>query len=130
MDVGALLFWGFVTLVSLSIVWAHHLSRREAERTIRMALDRGLLLNADTIRELRFGANQRTPVYLAVGGIILLSVALALAVFASIIAPEEPDTLLPLLGIAAFIAIPAFTIAAAGSWLMRWSRKAPSAASD
>ncbi len=130
MDVGALLFWGFVTLASLSIVWAHHLSRREAERTIRMALERGLLLNADAIRELRFGSNQMTPVYLAIGGIILLSIGVALTVFAFIIAPEEPGALLPLLGIAAFIAIPACTIAAIGFWLMRSRQKALSVPSD
>ena len=130
MDVGALLFWGFVTLTCLSIVWAHHLSRREAERTIRMALERGVPLDADSIRELRFGSNQRTPAYLAVGGIILVSVALGLTVFAFIVAPEEPGTLLPLLGIAAFIAIPALATWVAGVWLMRRSRKTSSAPSD
>lgn len=130
MDVGALLFWGFVTLASVSIVWAHHLSRREAERTIRMALERGLLLDANAIRELRFGSNQRTPAYLAIGGLILLSVALALTVFAFVIAPEEPDTLLPLLGIAAFIAIPALTTSVIGLWLMCRRPKAPISLSD
>lgn len=128
MDGGVLLFWGFLTLVSLSIVWANHLSRREAERTIQMALERGVLLDAVAIRELRFGANQRTPVYLAAGGVILLSIALALTVFALIIAPEEPDTLLPLLGIAAFVAIPAVTMAMVGFLLTRWMRKTQNAA--
>lgn len=130
MDVGALLFWGFITLASLSIVWAQYLSRREAERTIRMALERGLLLNADTIRELRFGSNRRTPVYLIVGGAILLSIAVALTVFAYIIAPEEPETLVPLLAIAAFIAIPSLTIAAAGFWLRRQGRESPVSSPD
>ena len=127
MDVGVLLFWSFVTLASLSLVWASYLSRREAEHTIRMAIERGVPLDVDAIRELRFGSNGSTPTYLTIGGLILLSVSLGLTVFAFVIAPEEPDTLQPLLGIAAFAAIPALTISAAGLWLAR--RKVPSRSS-
>jgi hypothetical protein len=119
MDAGALLFWGFATLIGLSVVWAGFLGRREAEHTIRMAIERGVPLDAESIRELRFGVSRRTPGMFVVSGVLLASVALALAVFGFIIAPEEPDTLVPLLGIATFLAIPALTITATGLWLLR-----------
>lgn len=124
MDFGALAFWGFIAVVGLSIIWASHLSRREAERTIRLAIEKGLPLDAETVRRLKSGSPEQTPAYFIVAGIILLSIALGLVVFAFVIAPEEPETLLPLLGIAAFIAIPALAVALSGVWLMSRTREA------
>jgi hypothetical protein len=124
MDFGALAFWGFIVVVGLSIIWSSHLSRREAERTIRLAIEKGLPLDAETVRRLKSGSPEQTPAYFIVAGTILLSIALGLAVFAFIIAPEEPETLLPLLGIAAFIAIPALAVALSGVWLMSRTREA------
>lgn len=118
----ALAFWGFVTLVGLSIVWTSHLNRRDVERTIRHAIERGLPLDAQAIRQFKSGSPAQTAPYFIVAGVMLMSIALGLAVFAIIIAPEEPDTLLPLIGIAAFIAFPGLATTLSGFWLRRHAR--------
>ncbi|GEM_PF-6438213 len=127
MEMGELIFWAVVGAVSLSVVWGAYLSRREAERTVRLALERGVALDVAAIRELRFGSPHRMPVLLLVCGALLLSVALGLAALGVIIAPEEPETLLPLLGLAAFAAIPACALIAVGI-LMQRQRRAEKAA--
>lgn len=121
MDMAGLVFWLVIALIALSVIWASHLNRREVERTIRLAIERGVTLDADTIRELKHRP-VRAPIYLLVSGVILFALALGVIVFAFVAEPDDPETFLPLLGIAALIGIPALSLAGCGVWLMRRAR--------
>lgn len=118
MDMAGLVFWLVIALIALSVIWASHLNRREVERTIRLAIERGVTLDADTIRQLK-ARPERAPIYLLVSGVILFALALGVTVFAFVAEPEDPETFLPLLGIAALIGIPALSLGGCGVWLMR-----------
>jgi len=124
MHLGAFIFWPVIALIALSVIWASHLNRRETERTIRLAIDNGVVLDANTIRQLKTRP-ERLPIYLLVSGIILLAVALGLLVFAFVAEREDPDTFMPLLGIVALVAIPALSLVACGRWLLHLARKDP-----
>jgi hypothetical protein len=52
------LFLLFVTLVAVSATWANHLSRLEAEKTIRQAIEKGVLLDPELIGRLRVGGRR------------------------------------------------------------------------
>lgn len=121
MDMAGLVFWLVIALIALSVIWASHLNRREVERTIRLAIERGVPLDADTIRRLK-SRPERAPIYLLVSGIILFALALGVIVFAFVAEPEDPETFLPLLGIAALIGFPALGLGGCGVWLMRRAR--------
>lgn len=123
MYLGASIFWIVVGLIVLSLIWTSFLRGRDTERTIRLAIEKGHVLDASTIQELK-SRSEQTPAHLVIGGVILLALALGAVVFAFAAAHEDTDVLLPILGIAAMLALTAISLLACGLWLMR-QRKTP-----
>jgi hypothetical protein len=119
MQLGVIAFWVFIVVLSLALTLVSYLNRREVEKTLRFAIERGVALDAELLASLKDRASGRTPAYLIAAGIVLLAGALGVAAFGVIIASEEPDTLVPLLGIAVLFAFIAGGMLASGVWLLR-----------
>jgi hypothetical protein len=118
MDWGALLFWPIGGLIALSAIWASYLGRRESERTIRLAIDKGQVLDAETVRGLK-GQSNRAPKQLVVAGIVLVALAAGTAIFGWTAGQEDSDALLPMLGVAAMTGLPGVALIVCGQWLRR-----------
>lgn len=121
MDTGAVAFWIVTGLVCLAVVWSDDRQRARVERTLHAAIERGVALDADTVRALKSGSASAFATQLIVAGVLLISVAMGVAAFAFIIRAEEPDTFSPLMAIAAFLALPSIASATTGIWLLKRS---------
>jgi hypothetical protein len=93
----------------------------EAERTIRLAIERGVPLDSDTILQLKARAARPSPSLLIVGGIILLSTAIGVAILAALLlfSGEEVADVYPLFGIAGLLACIGVGLLVGGVWLLR-----------
>ena len=112
-------FWVFLTILVAVVSWISHLGRRESEKTIREAIDKGVAVDADLIDKLRRASGVSWRQRLVAWGILTLAVSAGTAVFALLL--PEPESLGALLGIAAFFAFIGLGLAACGYWLGRSS---------
>ena len=121
---GAAVFWAMVGVSALSVIWSSHLNRREIERTVRLAIESGLVLDAEMVRRLK-GKSERSPAHMIIGGAVLLALALGVSIFAFAASVEDTDALLPVLGVAAILALPGAALIAGGLWLRSQILSAP-----
>jgi len=115
---GAAAFWAVVGLCALSVIWSSHLSRREIERTVRLAIESERPLDAELIRSLK-AKSARTPTHMIIGGAVLVALALGLAIFAFAASVEDTDALGPFLGLSAIVGLPGLALIGGGVWLKR-----------
>jgi hypothetical protein len=119
MDWGAIAFWGFAAIVSVAVTYSSYRSGLEAEKTIRLAIERGVPLDNQTLLALKARATWPIPAHLVVAGIICISLAVGVALFTYFIRAEEADAVLPLVGISALCLCVGLGLLIAGAWLMR-----------
>lgn len=116
-----LLFWLFVTIVAVSWTWTTYLARLASEKTIRQAIDKGLILDPQMIERLR-PARRQWDVRLIVPGIIIGFGGLGVALFAAFLALDDPDALFPVLSIACIPMLTGTGFIVSGVWLRRLER--------
>lgn len=117
-----LLLWLFVTLVAVSWTWTAYLARLAAEKTIRQAIDKGLILDLDMIERLRPTPSRRWDVRLIVPGVILAFGGLGVALFAVLLALDSPKALFPVLSLACIPMLTGAGFIVSGLWLRRLGR--------
>jgi predicted hotdog family 3-hydroxylacyl-ACP dehydratase len=111
-------FWAALAVTVVAIAVTGYFGRMQSERTIRQAIEKGLLTDAGAIERLRRSGlpwAQR----LTVIAIIVLFGAAGLAVFALSLLGDDAEAAPPLLGIAAFVAFVGAGMFVAGRWLRR-----------
>lgn len=113
-----IVFWIVLGVTGLAMGWFSYRSRLEAERTIRQAIERGVLTDAALIPQLR-QAGLRSAQRLIVLGIVAGFVAAGVAVFALVLGGTEPESVRPLLAIAAFTGFLALGLLVSGWWVRR-----------
>lgn len=116
------LFWLFLTLVAVSVTWSNYLARLEAEKTIRYAIDKGLLVDPELIARLRGNRSPRWDIRLIICGILVSFVGLGISAFAVLLAVDSFDALFPVLSIGAGALLPGVGLIVAGVWLRRLTR--------
>jgi hypothetical protein len=108
-------FWAFLTVVVIGTAWISHLGRRESERTIRDAIDKGVAVDGDLIGKLRRASSLTWFQRLIGWGIVTIFLSLGIALFGLLL--PEPESLRPMLGIAALFAFIGLGLVACGFWL-------------
>lgn len=126
MDVnfGIILFWIFLTVTAASVTWAGHLGRIENERTVRLAIDKGAVLDGDAIERLKRTASLPWGSRLVAMGIVAVFIGIGICVFALFLMESDPDALMPLMGIASICIFTGLGLGVAGFWLRKISREA------
>jgi uncharacterized protein YneF (UPF0154 family) len=116
---GVAAFWAALATVTVAMVIGGVIGRLASERTIRQAIEKGLVSDGQTVRELMQQRGPSWPHRLIVMGIIIVFGALGVAVFAWSLAAQEPESTRALLGIAGFTLLLGVGFLAAGIWLLR-----------
>lgn len=117
MNVEFAVLWVGIVVVTTVIAWLNHLGRLETEKTIREAIEKGTIVDAETIERLRRASAVPWQRRLVAWAIFTISLAAGVALFALTISDQESEALRPLLGIAALLACVAGGLAACGFWL-------------
>lgn len=116
---GWIAFWAVIGVCGLAVTVTSYLSRREEERTIRQAIEKGAVMDAETIAKLKAPRGLAWPQRLIVLGVIVLFAAIGIAAFALVLSAHEPESVRPLLAIAAFTGFLGGGLLASGAWLRR-----------
>lgn len=117
-------FWVALGLAGVVTSWLGFRRHSEAEKTIRLAIEKGVLTDAQLVAQLRQPSGTPLAHRLTVLGLIAVALAAGVAIFAGFIGREEPESLNPLLGIAAFVGCTACGLLASGWWLARENKRA------
>lgn len=118
---GSIVFWVVLGVCALAFTLTSYLARRDTETTIRHAIEKGVVADAESIARLKAERGISWPERLIVLGLITLFAAAGVVTFALMLGQTEPESVLPLLGIAAFTAFLAGGLLTAGVWLRRAS---------
>ena len=114
-----ILFWLFVTIVAVCMTWSNYLARLASEKTIRLAIDKGLILDPSVIDQLRPVHRPRWDLRLIVLGIIVAFVGAGIAAFAVLLGLDSPDAFFPVMAIASIPLMGGAGLLVAGFWLRR-----------
>lgn len=117
-------FWTVLGVCALAVISTSYLSRREAEATIRQAIEKGVVADAEAIARLNAPRGLPWSQRLIVLGLVTLFAAAGIATFALVLGGHEPESVLPIMAIAGFTGFLAAGLLAAGVWLRRVSQRA------
>lgn len=96
----AIAFWIFVTVAAVSGIWADYKKRQAALEPLRIAIERGQQLDPALVE--RLIAPERdagiNPLYLRVGGIVVLSAGAGVVILAFLLEQVVPVSFYPVLG--------------------------------
>ena len=98
-------FWGFIAVVTIANVWREVAMRREAEITIRMAIEKGQQLDPATVEKLLGSQRKRGRAdSLIVAGGVMLATGVGLPIMGYFIARGgEDDAFYPLVGVGCLV---------------------------
>jgi hypothetical protein len=96
----AIVFWIFVTVAAVSGIVADYKKRKAALAPLTAAIERGQQLDPALVERLMAPEKDSgpNPLYLRVGGIIVLAAGVGVLVLAFFISQVEPRALYPILG--------------------------------
>lgn len=114
-------FWIVLGVCALALTYTSYLARRDTEATIRQAIEKGVVADAETIARLSAPRGLGWPKRLIALGVITLFSTFGIASFALILGGQEPESVMPLLAIASFTLCLAAGLLVAGVWLTRAS---------
>jgi hypothetical protein len=93
-------FLTFLTVCAVAGIVADYKKRRVALEPLRAAIERGQQLDPAVIERLMAPDREPglNPIYLKIGGIIILSIGVGVAILAFILTRVDPNVLYPVLG--------------------------------
>jgi hypothetical protein len=93
----AVAFWAFLAIAVLAGVWLAYARNRETQKTIRLAIEKGMQLDAATIETLVVRKPGKPEDYW-IGGIICIATGVGLPILAYFIGRIEPTAFFPIVG--------------------------------
>lgn len=90
-------FWIFVALVVLAAIWLAFARNREMQKTIRLAIEKGMQLDPALVDHLVKRKSGKPEDY-QIGGIISIAVGIGLPILGFFIRRIEPDSFFPIVG--------------------------------
>ena len=117
MNVDVVVLWVCLVVVTTVIAWLNYVGRLEAEKTLRQAIEKGTITDAEALERLRRAGGVPWKRRLVAWAIVTASLAVGVALFALSISDQDQEAVRPLLGIAALLASLAGGLAACGFWL-------------
>lgn len=119
----SLAFWGFIAAVVVAGIW-YDIRKKEAQQeTVRRMFESGREMDEaamDRLLSLGDDKSDRVDHGLKIGGVILLPTSAGLAILGWVLGQVYPNTLLPLLGVAALVACVGVGLLAAAKMASRW----------
>lgn len=114
-----IVFWLAVAVTAITSIFLGHRARQNMEATIRHGIDKGVISDAAGIATARLRPTVPWPMWLIVFGVLHVFAGVGIGIFAYFIGVFEPDSLMPLVGIAAFTFVLGLGFLVAGFWLRR-----------
>jgi hypothetical protein len=115
----ALAFWGFIASMVVAGIWDGARKREAEHETLRRMIDGGKPLDEALLTRLMVGAPKRPHRDLAIGAIIVFSVAVGLAILGLILEGVDERAVLPVLGASALCACIAAGLLGASAYVRR-----------
>jgi hypothetical protein len=96
----AIAFWIFVTVAAVAGIWADYKKRQLALEPLRAAIERGQQLDPALVERLMAPERDAglNPLYLRVGGIILIAAGVGVLILAFLLNQVAPVSFYPVLG--------------------------------
>lgn len=99
-------FWVFVAIAAVASLWRQFATRRETERTIRLAIEKGQQLDPALIEQLlQQKPEKHKSDGLLIGGLIVLASGLGLPILGFFIGLQSGKPIYPLMGAGALVAL-------------------------
>ena len=119
----ALAFWAFVAAVVVAGIW-NGIRKREAQHeTIRRLIESGQPIDQeliDKVLDLSDGEDQRHDRAFKITAMWVLPTAVGMAIFGLILGSQDPDRLVPILGVSALLAVLGIGFLVASKIAARW----------
>ncbi len=110
-------FWLVVGACGLAATFVAYRGRQNMEATIRHGIDKGVITDAEAIVKARAKGGVTWPMALIVLGVVHVFAAIGAVAFAYFLGSFEPDSVMPLLAVAAFTGVFAIGLLIGGFWL-------------
>lgn len=112
-------FWGFIAAVVVAGVWDGAKKRDAQHETLRRMIEGGKPVDENLMKTLMIGEPKHPARDLAIGAIILFSVAIGMAVLALVLRDAYESVLTPLMGAAGLVACIAAGLSVASAYIKR-----------
>ena len=119
----ALAFWGFVAAVVVAGIWNEIRKREVQHETIRRLIEDGQSIDKELLDKILMLSDNEVKRHdrdFKLTALWLLPIAVGLAIFALILGYRDPDTLMPLLGVSALLAVLGIGCLVASKIAARW----------
>ncbi len=90
-------FWIFLAVIVLGAIWSAFARNREMQKTIRLAIEKGMQLDPALIDNL-VARKRAMPEGLQIGGIICIAIGVGLPILGYFVAQIQPIALFPIVG--------------------------------
>jgi len=114
-------FWIFLACVVVAGIWYAYARKRETQRTIRMAIEKGIQLDDALVDKLVVGESGNPEDYY-IGGIVCLACGIGLPVFAQFLARIAPEAVAPVSGAGVLVGLIGIGLMLCGKLIRRQGR--------
>jgi len=97
-------FWIFLAIVVVAGIWYAYARNKETQKTIRLAIEKGMQLDEAIIGKLDI-RESGSPEGYYIGGIICLACALGLPILGFFVGKIAPEAFFPILGAAILVGL-------------------------
>jgi hypothetical protein len=117
--IASLAFWGFLAAAVIVGTWDGAKKREAQHETLRRMIESGKPVDEGLMKRLMVGEPKRPDRDLAIGAIVLFSIAVGLAVLAFVLRGSYESALTPLMGAAGLVGCLAAGLWAASGYVKR-----------
>lgn len=107
-------FWIFVAVVVCAAIWYAFARHQETQKTIRLAIEKGMKLDPALIDKLVTRKSGKPEDYYYIGGFVCLAVGIGLPILGYFIGRIEPDAFFPLAGSGILVGLIGISLIVAG----------------
>lgn len=111
-------FWVFVAIVVLAGIWLAYARNRETQKTIRLAIEKGMLLDAALIDTL-VARKPGKPEDYWVGGAVCIAVGIGLPILGYFVGRIEPIAFFPIVGAGILVGLIGISLVVCGMMVGR-----------
>jgi len=111
-------FWIFVASVVVAGIWYSYARKRETQKTIRLAIEKGVQLDAALVDKL-FTRESGNPEDYYIGGLICLACGIGLPVLGYFIGQIEPAAFFPIAGAGVLVGLIGISLIICGKLIDR-----------